>query len=127
MSFTKTHLPDVEDSAAQHGFGDIQAVRFAQGTLDAEQTGISHHTLKPGRRQPFGHRHEAAEEIYVVLSGSGRARLDDETVDLAPLDALRIAPGVMRRLEAGPDGMTFLAFGPRHEGDGEIDQEFWAG
>ncbi len=81
--------------------------------------------LRPGRRQPFGHRHEEAEEINVVLSGSGRVRLDDEFVDVEAMDAIRVAPTVMRCFEAGPDGLEWLVFGPRHEGDSEIDQDFW--
>jgi hypothetical protein len=41
------------------------------------------------------------------------------------LDALRVAPGVVRAFEAGPDGIELLAFGPRHAGDGEIIADWW--
>ena len=78
--------------------------RFAQDDLDAERTGVSHHRLKPGKRQPFGHKHEQAEEIYVVLGGSGRIKLDDEVIEVEPLDAIRVAPDVTRAFEAGPGG-----------------------
>lgn len=125
MTFSRVHLPDVEDSAVQHGFGEIQEARFAMGALDAQETGLSHHLLRPGRRQPFAHRHTDAEEIYVVLAGSGRVRLDDELVELTAKDAVRVSPGVTRRFEAGPDGMEFLAVGPHRQGDGEIIQGFW--
>ncbi len=30
---------------------------------------------------PWGHLHREQEEAYVVVGGSGRARLDDEIVD----------------------------------------------
>jgi quercetin dioxygenase-like cupin family protein len=58
--------------------------------------------------------------VLVVLSGGGRARLDDELVELEPLDAVRIAPGVSRRLQAGEHGLKVLVFGPHVEGDAEV-------
>lgn len=125
--YTIENLGDVKDSAAEHGFGEFQESRFAHGALDAAATGLSLHRIKPGKRQPFGHRHDQAEEVYVVLSGSGRIALGDEVRDLGPLDAVRMAPGVWRALEAGPDGLEVLAFGPRHEGDGDIERGFWPG
>jgi quercetin dioxygenase-like cupin family protein len=60
-----------------------------------------------------------------VLSGSGRVKLDGEIVELQPLDALRVSPPVTRQFEAGPDGLELLAFGPRHEGDSELINDWW--
>jgi mannose-6-phosphate isomerase-like protein (cupin superfamily) len=125
MSHTVKNLADVEDLAAKYGYGELQESRFAHDDLGADATGLSHHRLRPGKRQPFGHRHHEAEEIYVVLAGSGRARLDDEIVELRALDALRVAPGTARAFEAGDDGMEFLAFGPRMPGDAEMLKDFW--
>jgi uncharacterized cupin superfamily protein len=124
MSFTVKNLREVEDIAAKHGFGEVQEARFAHGDLGAEATGVSLQIVKPGKRHAFAHRHKDAEEIYVVLSGEGRVKLDDEVVDVRPLDAIRIAPAVTRAFEAGPDGLQLLVFGPRHEGDAEIVQDF---
>lgn len=119
-------LTEVKDSAPQFGLGDDQEARFAKDDLEAERTGVSLHRIKPGKRQPFGHRHEEAEEVYVVLSGSGRMKLDDEIVEVEPLDAIRVAPTVMRAFEAGPDGIQVLAVGSRHDGDGEIVPGWWS-
>ena len=124
--YTLKQLTDVEDSGEKFGMGDIQEARFCNGDLEAEDTGVSLFMLKPGKRQPFGHKHDEAEEVYVVMRGSGRVKLDDEIVELAKLDAVRVAPGVMRSFEAGSDGMQYLAFGAHHEGDGEIVQGWWA-
>jgi mannose-6-phosphate isomerase-like protein (cupin superfamily) len=124
--FTHKRLTDVKDSAPEFGFGDDQEARFAKDDLDAEQTGVSHHRLKPGKRQPFGHKHEEAEEVYVVLGGSGRFKLDDEIVEVETLDAIRVAPGVTRAFEAGPGGIEVLAVGARHDGDGEIVPGWWS-
>jgi mannose-6-phosphate isomerase-like protein (cupin superfamily) len=124
--YTHKSLHAVEDSAAQFGLGDRQEARFANDELQTEQTGLSLHLVKPGRRQGFAHRHEDAEEVYVVVSGSGRVKLDDEIVELAPRDALRVSAGVVRAFEAGDDGLEILAFGPRRTDDrGEILQGWW--
>ncbi len=125
-SYTHKRLTDVKDSAPEFGLGEVQEARFAKDDLDAEQTGISHHRLKPGKRSPFGHKHEEAEEVYVVLGGTGRIKLDDEILEVGTLDAIRIAPGVTRALEAGPGGIEVLAVGPRHDGDGEMIQGWWS-
>ena len=125
MSYAKKNLRDVEDSAAQHGVGESQEARFPRTDLGAEQTGLNYLTVKPGKREAFAHRHHQAEEMYVVLAGSGRVKLDDELVELTRLDAVRVAPGTTRCFEAGPEGMEVLVFGPRFEGDGEIVADFW--
>ena len=129
MSGGYTHMSvlDVEDVAEKAGFGEIQEVRFPHGDLQAEQTGFSFHRYKPGKRQAFGHRHDSAEEIYFVVSGSGRVKLDDEIIELRPLEAVRVSAGVMRSFEADEDGMEILAFGPRRADDrGEVVQGWWS-
>jgi len=125
VGYAKKNLRDVEDSAASHGLSATQEARFPRADLGAELTGLNFLIVKPGRREAFAHRHRTAEEIYVVLSGSGQVKLDDELVELAPLDAVRVGPGVTRSFQAGPDGLEVLIFGPRVEGDGEIVQDFW--
>jgi quercetin dioxygenase-like cupin family protein len=125
MSYTIKNLRDSEDSAPKFGLSEVGEAHFPREELGAESTGLAYHVLRPGKRQGFGHRHEAAEEVAVVLSGGGRVRLDDEIREISELDAIRIAPSVRRAFEAGPDGLRLLVFGPRHAGDGEILQDFW--
>ena len=125
-SYTLKSLNEVKDMAPGFGHGDVQEARFANNDLETEHTGVSLLRVKAGRRQAFAHRHDDAEEVYVVTSGSGRIKLDDEILELSVLDALRIAPGVIRQLEAGEDGLEYLAFGPRHEGDGELIPGWWS-
>lgn len=123
--YTHKPLNDVKDSAPEFGFDAIAEARFAKDELDATETGVSHHRLKPGKRQPFGHKHDEAEEIYVIVSGSGRFKLDDEIIEVETLDAIRVAPEVVRAWEAGPEGIELIAMGPRHDGDGELVQDWW--
>jgi mannose-6-phosphate isomerase-like protein (cupin superfamily) len=125
-AFTHRNLNEVEDSAEKFGFGEAQEARFASEEYDTEQTGFSLHRVKPGKRQGFAHRHDEAEEVYLVVSGSGRMKLDEEVVELERLDAVRVSPGVTRAFEADDDGLEILAFGPRHREDrGEIVQDWW--
>jgi uncharacterized cupin superfamily protein len=124
-TYTIHKLTDSEDMAPKHGLDEQGEARFVTDDLAAEQTGVSLQRLKPGKRQVFGHRHDEAEEVYVVLSGSGRVKLDDEIAAIAALDAIRVAPAVTRAFEAGPDGLQLLAFGPRRKGDGEVVQGWW--
>lgn len=124
--YTLRKLAEVEDSAPKFGLAEAQEARFAKNDLEAEDTGVSYQRVKANKRQAFAHKHEEAEEVYVVLAGSGRIKLDDDILDLEPLDAIRVAPGVIRAFEGGPDGIDVLAFGPRHDGDGEVLQGWWS-
>ena len=125
--YTQKNLNDVEDAAAKFGYQERQESRFVRaGDLDAKQTGLSLHRFKPGKRQGFAHRHDDVEEIYVVLAGSGRMKLDDDVIDIERLDAIRVSPGVMRTFEADDGGLEILAFSPRREDDrGEIVPGWW--
>ncbi len=126
MSYAKKNLRDLDDSAAEHGLSEVQEARFATGDLGVEQSGLNYMIIKPGRREAFAHRHHQAEEVYVVLSGAGRVKLDDELVTLSALDAVRVSPGTTRAFEAGPSGLEVLIFGAHHDGDAEIVSDFWA-
>jgi len=124
-AFTKVSLGAVDDAAPEYGFGDRWEARVARRALAAQRTGVALFRLRPGKRSPFTHRHTDAEEVYVVLSGNGRVKLDDEVLDVGPLDAIRVAPATARAFEAGPDGLEFLAVGPHHPGDGEPVEDAW--
>ena len=124
MDYTIKNLREVEDLAAGHGFGEMQEARFAHGDLESKQSGISLQRVKPGKRHAFAHRHHDAEEIYVVVSGSGRVKLDDEIKEVGELDAIRVAPSVTRAFEADDGGLELIAFSPRAEDDAEIVKDF---
>jgi mannose-6-phosphate isomerase-like protein (cupin superfamily) len=124
--FTHKKLDDVKDSAPEFGVGDGMEARFAKDEFETEETGFSFHRLKAGKRQPFGHVHENAEEVYVVVRGNGLLKLDDEIIEVETLDAIRVSPEVTRAFEAGDDGLEVIAFGARHDGDGEIVPNWWS-
>jgi quercetin dioxygenase-like cupin family protein len=125
MGYTIRNLREVEDVAAKSGLGETGEARFPREVLGLQRTGFSHQRLRANKRQAFGHRHKEAEEVYVVLNGSGRVKLDDEVKAVGQLDAIHVQPGTARGFEAGPDGLEFLAFGPRVAGDVEMIKDFW--
>ena len=125
--YTKANLKhDVEDYAAKFGLSPDLEFRSGRQALECEQSGASYQRIAPDFRTPFGHSHKQQEEVYVLLSGSARVKLDDDIVDLSPFDALRIGPGVMRCVEAGSDGAELILFGaPKVDQDAEIVQGWW--
>jgi quercetin dioxygenase-like cupin family protein len=124
--FTIKNLMEVESSAAE-AVADQMEARFGRKHLDSEHLGVSYFRYGPSFRSPVGHRHREQEEAYVVVGGSGRARLDDEVVDIKRWDVVRVAPGVVRGFEGGPDGLELIAIGSdRPEGgDGEMVRDWW--
>jgi uncharacterized cupin superfamily protein len=122
--YTKQNLKELENSAPRFQMPAELEARFARRALGCVSSGVSLMTVAPSFRVPFGHRHAEQEEVYVLVAGSARVKLDDEVVELKPWDALRIAPGTMRNVEAGPDGAEYLAFGA---GDDPRDAEMAAG
>jgi mannose-6-phosphate isomerase-like protein (cupin superfamily) len=119
------NLMEIEDSAAGRGPG-IEA-RFARKHLDSEHLGVSLFRYGADYRSPIGHRHREQEEAYVVISGAGAIKLGEEVVELRQWDVVRVASGVTRAFEAGPEGLDLIAIGSdRPEGgDGEMVKDFW--
>jgi mannose-6-phosphate isomerase-like protein (cupin superfamily) len=122
--FTIKNFNDVPDRTG--GMEGLEA-RWAREHIDSEHLGVSLFRYSPGFHSQLGHRHRVQEEVYVVISGSGRAKLDDEIVELREWDILRVAPPVIRAFEAGPDGLDVIAIGSNRPkgGDGELIGEWW--
>ena len=118
------HPPSSAQVALVAWFG-LVFFRGARDALGCEKSGLSLQSVAAGARQPFGHHHTDEEEIYLVLKGGGTMRAGKEDVELRPMDAVRVAPGVTRAIEAGPDGIEFVAFGS--PGGGQADGEMLSG
>jgi mannose-6-phosphate isomerase-like protein (cupin superfamily) len=123
--YTIVNLLEIDDSVGDRVEG-LEG-RFSRKLLDSRDLGISHWRYAPGLRSPGGHSHREQEEAYVVVSGSGRVRLDDELRDVALWDVVRVAPEVVRAFEAGEAGLELIAVGgPKpEEGDGVRSDAPW--
>jgi mannose-6-phosphate isomerase-like protein (cupin superfamily) len=121
--YTKVNLKEVEDQAVRFGLAPNIEFRMGRVPLELENSGLSYQRLAPNFRVPFGHIHKQQEEVYVLVSGSARMKLDDEVVDLKQWDAVRVPRETMRNLEAGPEGAEFIAVGAPNTGPGDADME----
>src|SRR2546426_7350854 len=127
--YTRLNLKDdVEDQAPKFGLAGKIESRMARVALELEQSGLSYLRLAPNYRLPFGHTHRTQEEVYVIIGGAARAKVEDEVVDLKPLDALRVHKDTMRSFEAGPEGAEMIAVGAPHTGpgDAEMVNDWWS-
>jgi mannose-6-phosphate isomerase-like protein (cupin superfamily) len=127
-AYTKKNLKkDVENQAPNFNMPEGIEARFARTAIDGETLGLSHMKLAPGFRMPFGHKHESQEEVYVVVRGSARIKVEDEIVELGEWDAIRFDKDTMRAVEAGPEGVEYLAFGAGTDPqDFEMVQGWWS-
>ena len=124
--YTIVNLKEVEDQAHNFGLAPDLEARFARVALEAELIGLSYQRLAPNFQVPFGHTHKTQEEVYVVISGSVRVKLEDEVKELGPWDAVRVAKDTARGFEAGPEGVEIIAIGaPGGPGDAEMEDDFW--
>ena len=79
MPFTLRNLKeDLEDVGSRFDGAPDLEFRMATVALELEQSGLSYQRVPPGYRFPYGRTHKRQEEVYVVLLGSGRMKLDDE-------------------------------------------------
>ena len=126
--YTVKNLKEIEDQAPKFGFSPNLEARFARDHLGCEGSGVSYQRLAPNFRIPFGHKHGHQEEIYVLVSGNARIKLDDDVVELKQWDAVRISKETMRNIEAGPAGAELLAFGAGDGGlgDAEMTPGWWS-
>jgi quercetin dioxygenase-like cupin family protein len=122
--WTKKNFEDLRDVSPRDA---RMQWRFGREALRSPELGVSRFTYEPGARMPWGHRHRVQEEAYIVVAGSGRAKLDDEFVELTAWDVLRVAPAVVRSFEAGPDGLDVICIGGKKQTDGDTERfpDFW--
>ena len=122
-NYTKTNLKEIEDQAPRGGLSPGLKAHFARAPLELQKSGISYFRVAPNFRVPFGHLHKEQEEVYLVVDGSARVKVDDDVVELRPWDAIRIPPGSMRGFEAGSDGAEIVAFGAPNTENADIDMK----
>jgi mannose-6-phosphate isomerase-like protein (cupin superfamily) len=126
-NYTKLNLrEEIEDQSPKFGITEM-SFHSARVPLELENSGLSFLRLDPNYRVPFGHTHNQQEEVYVLVKGSARLKLDDEIVDLEPWDAVRIHKDTMRNLEGGHDGAEIILFGAPNagSGDAQMTQDWW--
>jgi len=132
VPFTLRNLKvDPEDIGSRFDGAPDLEFRSATAPLELEKSGLSYQRVPPGYRFPYGHTHKKQEEVYVVVRGSGRMKVDDEIVELRELDAVRVPPGMWRGYEAGPEGLEILVIAAPNLGEAQREdvdgrRDWWA-
>ena len=126
-----THLnlkDDVDDQAPNFGLSPNLEFRMARVPLEMENAGVSYLRIAPGFRMPFGHKHKNQEEVYVLVNGSAKIKIEDDVHELKQWDAVRLHKDTMRGFEAGPEGAELIAIGAPNTGPGDADmeQDWWS-
>jgi len=133
VPFTLRNLKeDPEDLGSNFDGAPDLEFRAATKLLGLERSGLTYQRIPPDYRFPYGHTHKTQEEVYVVVRGGGRMKVDDEVVDLEEWDAVRVPPGAWRGYEAGPEGLELLVIGAPSLGENPRDdvegtRDWWAG
>ena len=110
-NYTKKNLRDVEDMAPKFNLQDVNEARFASKDLMLERSGLSYQKLFSGKSHGAGHKHAEQEEVYIILSGTGTMQLDNEKIEVKPLDAIRVAPETARGFTAANEDLEFIVYG----------------
>jgi mannose-6-phosphate isomerase-like protein (cupin superfamily) len=124
-----THLnlkDDVENMSEKFGLAPDLEARFGRNALGLEGGGFSYQRVAPGVEAPFGHRHKTQEEVYVIIGGGGRIKLDGEVRDLRQWDVVRVPPATERAFAAGPEGLELIAIGFGEGGEAVMIEQPWA-
>ncbi|MDE3129827.1 MAG: cupin domain-containing protein [Acidobacteriota bacterium] len=122
MPYTLVNLrADPEDIGSVFDGAPGLEFRAATTALGLERSGLTFQRVPPGYRFPYGHTHVTQEEVYVVVGGGGRMKVDDEVVALRRWDAVRVPSGSWRGYEAGTEGLELLVIGAPSLGDAPRD------
>lgn len=91
-------------------------MRGIRAALGVKAFGINQYELPSNASS---HEHSEAEshqdEVYIVIGGNGTMIVDGEEVELKPGRFVYVSPDAIRRLHAGPEGLTWVAVGAPHE------------
>ena len=132
MPYTLRNIKaDVEDIGSNFDGDPDLEFRAVTKPLELVESALSYQRIPAGYRFPYGHTHVTQEEVYVVVRGGGRMKLDDEIVDLREWDAVRVPPGTWRGYEAGPGGLEIIVIGAPSLGEGRREdvegrRDWWA-
>ncbi len=89
--------------------------------LSAGMFGARLWRLTPGQASTR-HRHVAQHELYVVLEGTGRIRVENELLTLGPLSTLLVEPGCVRQIFNDTDtDALWLVVGTPTEGANTLE------
>src|SRR2546428_11615346 len=103
--YTVQNLKEVENQGVKFGMDESDLeFRSAKVPLDCEHCGVSYLKIGSGWRVPWGHTHKTQEEIYILVNGSARMKIDDELVEMQPFTAAPPGEGAVAGGGTRPPG-----------------------
>ena len=111
MAYSVVDVGDLE------GEGPGGMVRKVRRALDARAFGFNYFTFPPNQAgREHNHAEAGQEEVYFVVKGSGRMRIDGEEIELKPGRFVRVDPASTRLPISGDHGLELVTFGAPLEG-----------
>lgn len=108
------------------GYGGLGSEQVSLNVIHLEP-GATHKV--PGMSDDIGHSHEEIDEVYIVAAGEVTVKVGDDVLVLGPLDAIRMAPGVMRASRNTSDEpATVIMLSPKMrdpQGQSHFEDGFW--
>ncbi len=97
----------------------VRTRRNLAAAAGSVRTGLQHCEVAPGKESGLQHCHSLEEELFVILGGDGELLLGDGETHLGPGHVVSrpAGTGVAHVFRAGPDGLTYLAYGTREPAD----------
>jgi uncharacterized cupin superfamily protein len=112
MTEPVVNLADV--SLQQSGQGERFAVQTAEigGALGLKGLGCMLHVVPPGKTAYPFHRHHGCDEMFLILSGTGEYRLDEQRLPIRSGDCLGAPAGgsAHQILNTGTEELRYLGF-----------------
>lgn len=102
-----------------HKFVDVSKIDAQRGVfkplrqeLGVQAFGINQLELAPGAEGPeHDHSGDGQEEVYAIIRGGGRIRVDGEEAELRPGCFVFVSPESRRQMVAGPEGLAWIGIG----------------
>lgn len=105
---------DVDSLEGEGPGGMVRKTRRATGT---RAFGFNYFAIPPGvEGREHNHTDSKQEEVYFVVKGGGKMRIDGEELDLMPGRFVRVDPESTRVPIAGDEGLELVTFGAPVEG-----------
>ena len=101
--------PDYTGGSPSPFVGYARPMGAEQLSLNVRRLAPGAVNVPPGNDPSWGHSHRTVEELYLVVAGNVTVKLDDDEVELEPLDAVRIGPSVVRAMRNSGDAEAVVA------------------
>jgi uncharacterized cupin superfamily protein len=109
MSYRAVHAADVAAAPGPHPAASAYDKSLGE-LLGLQAFAVYQVELPPfARSTPHDHERDRVEDMYAVIAGSGRVSVDDDEVPVEPGAFVSVTPGATRYVEAGADGLVYIA------------------